>query len=44
MPCEDGKMGNLYVKFNIEFPKNMESSCSKAIIDAIKANAEELSQ
>lgn len=28
MPTEGGKMGNLYVKFNIMFPTTMDSNCT----------------
>jgi len=43
MPTGDGACGNLYVKFNIEFPAIMDSTCTQTIITALKANAEELS-
>ena len=40
-PVRDLPKGDLYVRFDIEFPKKLSNEYKKRIIDVLKANEEE---
>lgn len=43
MACESGR-GNLYIKFDIEFPVQFSTDSRKQIVCALKANESELEE
>ena len=44
MPCANGGRGDLYIRFDIEMPKQLSNATRQKILGALKANAEELEQ